>query len=439
MAEYNKPTTQEELDKNFQHLHPIMDATMAHYASARCLYCYDAPCIEACPSDIDIPLFIRQIRTGNIDGAARTIYSKNYFGQICGQVCPTAVLCEGACVYTEQDVEPVEIGALQAYACHHAIDRESSFLYAAPDNGKKVAVVGAGPAGIACACELRAHGYTVDIYDAKEHPSGLALYGTAPYKITNAEVLAEVEYLQKRFGFQIQYNQPITTTEQFADLENQYDAIFLGIGLGQTRDMQIPGEELDGCLGATEYIEIVKMDPLNAFPGERVVVIGGGNTAMDAASESARLGAKKVTLAYRRSQEAMPAYAFEYDLAKGAGVQGIFNVTPISINGATAVDSITLARTTEVDGMLQIIDGSQFDIPCDAIIKATGQTKMTELLSTIGISFEQSGRIVVDTNGQTSNPKYFAGGDAVNGGAEVVNAVAEGKVAGTGINAYLSA
>jgi glutamate synthase (NADPH/NADH) small chain len=438
MSEYQRPITEADLAQNFEQLHPLMDDTMAHYASAKCLYCYDAPCISACPTAIDIPLFIRQIRTQNIDGAAKTIYDSNYFGQICGKVCPTEVLCEGACVYNDQDQLPVEIGALQTYACNHAIQKNAQLFDLAPDNGKKVAVIGAGPSGIACACELRMHGYTVDVFEAKAMPSGLALHGTAPYKITNGEVLEEVAFLEEQFQFNLYLNQPIDTAEKLNNLESNYDAVFLGIGLGETTHLGIPGEDLKGCMGAIEFIETVKLDRTNAFPGDRVVVIGGGNTAMDAASESARLGAKEVTLAYRRSRAEMSAYDFEYDLVKSAGVLSEFNVSPIEIHGTDHVEQITFIRTRNANGKLEEIPGSQFTIACDAVILATGQSKFVDLLKTVGgIELNKSGAIVVDDSGQTAHPKYFAGGDAMNGGAEVVNAAAEGKRAARGIHEFL--
>ncbi len=438
MSEFQRPLSESDLQENFSQLHPIMDLTMAHYASARCLYCYDAPCITACPTGIDIPLFIRQIRTNNLDGAARTIYSSNYFGQICGKVCPTEVLCEGACVYNEQDLLPVEIGALQTYACNHAIENGSVLFTPSASNGKKVAVIGAGPAGIACACELRLHGYIVDVFEAKSLPSGLAVHGTAPYKIENHEVLDEVQYLIDQFQFNLHCDSHVDF-ERLQKMELDYDAIFLGIGLGETRALQVRGEDLEGCIGATEFIEQVKLNPFNAYPGDRVIVIGGGNTAMDAASESARLGSTDVLLAYRRSQAEMSAYDFEYDLAKTTGVSALFHVIPIEILGKEHVEGVVFAKVEDRNGSIQHIEGSEFVIPCDTVIKATGQSKMIGLLSQIDeLQFDTIGRIIVNEYGQTTNPKYFAGGDAVNGGAEVVNAAAEGKRAAIGIHAYIN-
>jgi glutamate synthase (NADPH/NADH) small chain len=435
MPEFKQPTTAHDLELAFAQLKPYMNPTMAYYESSRCLFCYDAPCVTACPTGIDIPLFIRQINTGNVDGAAKTIYDSNYFGNICGKVCPTEVLCEGACVYNHQDVKPIEIGRLQSYATSQVIEKEKRLYQPAPANGKKVAVIGAGPAGISCACELRLMGYEVTIFEAKKHPSGLAIYGCAPYKVTNEDVLDEIVWLQEQFGFEILYNHPIQTAEQIKSLEANFDAIFLGIGLGATRPMGIPGENFENCFGATEYIEQVKINPLKVRVGKKVVVIGGGNTAMDAASESARLGAEEVTLVYRRSKAEMGAYEFEYELAKGVGVKGIFNAVPTAILGNGQVEGVRFIKTHSENGRVISVPGSEFELNCDTMILATGQEKLTGFLSLIeGLEWNKDGSIKVNAETfQTTNPKYFAGGDAVNGGAEVVNAAAEGKAAARGI------
>lgn len=440
MSEYSRPTTEKDLAHNFEQIKPYMNPTMAYYESSRCLYCFDAPCVQACPTGIDIPLFIRQIHTDNITGAAKTIYDSNYFGNICGKVCPTEVLCEGACVYNLQNVKPIEIGRLQSFATSKVIGEGKPLYELAKANGKKVAIIGAGPAGIACACELRLRGYEVNIFEAKSQPSGLALYGCAPYKVTNKDVLDEMDYLQNQFGFAILYNQPIQSKEDLQQLENEYDAIFLGIGLGDTRVLNIEGEDLTGCVGATEFIEEVKLNPLKVDTGNKVVVVGGGNTAMDAASESARLGAEEVTLAYRRSKEDMGAYEFEYDLAKGVGVKGIFNASPVAILGNGKVEGIRFIKTENQNGQLSTVPDSEFDIACDRVILATGQAKQTHFLNQIDqLKLTSNGKIEVNPDTfQTSNPKYFAGGDAVNGGAEVVNAAAEGKRAAMGIDLMIA-
>ena len=222
-----------------------MNDTEAAYESARCLFCYDAPCINACPTSIDIPLFIRQINTGNINGAAKTIYGANHVGNACGKVCPTEVLCEGACVYNHQDVKPIEIGKLQNYATNHVIDNNIGLFQKAALNNHKVAVIGAGPGGISCACELSMHGYQVTIFEAKSEGTGLILHGVAPYKITNKESLDEITYLQNQFGFDIQYDRVIETKEDIEMIESQYDAVYLGIGVGNSNSISLPREELD--------------------------------------------------------------------------------------------------------------------------------------------------------------------------------------------------
>ena len=434
MAEYKAPQSEDEFEENFAQIKPLMTETQAYYESSRCLFCYDAPCVNACPTGIDIPLFIRQISVQNSIGAAKTIYDSNYFGYACGKVCPTEVLCEGACVYNHQDVKPIEIGRLQSFATGKAISSNKNLFITGKPNGKKVAVIGAGPAGISCACEMRMLGFDVDIYEAKEKPSGLTVYGVAPYKITNEEVLDEMSYLEKQFGYKVHYGKPISTKEELENLEKKYDAIFIGIGLGKTSELKIKGEELENVFGATEFIEQLRMNHHKNSVPKKVIVLGGGNTAMDAASESARMGAEKVILAYRRSKAEMPAYDFEYDLAKGVGVKGLFNAAPLEIIGNGKVSGVKFIRTETVNAKPQTVDNSEFVEECDWVIKATGQSKQTDLLKLISdLKFDEKGRISVNENFQTTNKKYFAAGDAVSGGEEVVNAVANGKKAAWGI------
>jgi dihydropyrimidine dehydrogenase (NAD+) subunit PreT len=427
MSEFKSPQSEKEFEENFSQIKPLMSETEAYYESSRCLFCYDAPCVNACPTGIDIPLFIRQINSKNDSGAAKTIYNSNFFGYACGKVCPTEVLCEGACVYNHQDVKPIEIGRLQSFATGKAISKNKKFYSPGKSNGKKIAVIGAGPAGIGCACELRLYGFDVDVFEAKEKPSGLTVYGVAPYKITNEEALDEMTYLEKQFGYNIHYNKKISTTQDIANLEKNYDAIFIGIGLGKTSDLKIKGEDLENVFGATEFIEKLRMNHHKISVPQKIVVLGGGNTAMDAASETARMGAQ-VILAYRRSKEEMPAYDFEYELAKSVGVKGMFNVSPVEILGNEKVSGIKLKST----------DGTESIVECDWVIKATGQSKQTEFLKLIhGLNFDDKGKISVNGNFQTANKKYFAAGDAVSGGQEVVNAVADGKKAAKGIGEML--
>ena len=423
MAEFVPPTSEQEFEKNFSQIKPLMTNTEAYYESSRCLFCYDAPCVNACPTGIDIPLFIRQINSKNEMGAAKTIYDSNYFGYACGKVCPTEVLCEGACVYNHSDVKPIEIGRLQSFATSKAISTDKKLFTIPKSNGKKIAVIGAGPSGIGCACELRMFGFEVDVFEAKTKSSGLTVYGVAPYKITNEEALNEMDYLEKQFGYKVHYNKSISTKEELALLEKNYDALFIGIGLGKTSELKIKGEDLKNVFGAVEFVEQLRMNHHKISVPKKVIVLGGGNTAMDAASECARMGAE-VILAYRRSKEDMGAYHFEYDLAKEVGVKGLFNVSPVEIIGTEKVNGIKLKSK----------DGAEQTLDCDWVIKATGQSKQTNLLNLIdGLKLNPNGTIVIDNKQQTSNKKYFAAGDAVSGGQEVVNAVADGKKAALAI------
>ena len=438
MGEYKKPRNQAEFDQNFAQKKPLMNQSEAYYESSRCLFCYDAPCMHACPTHIDIPLFIKQIHTGNTTGAAQTIFNANWLGNICGKVCPTAQLCEGACVYNHQQIKPLDIGRLQHYATEQAIRKGEDLFKPVGDNGKKVAVIGAGPAGIACACELRLLGYTVDVYEAKPLPSGLGMHGTAPYKITNREVVDEIDYLQIKLGFNLLLNQAITSAPQLSSLEKAYDAIFLGIGLGPTAALSIKGEEKQGVFGAVEFIEELRLKKHLVEVPERVVVLGGGNTALDAASESAKMGAQNVTLAYRRSKSEMGGYDFEYKHAIACGVDTIFNVSPLEILGEGAVSAVKFIATEIQDGKRVMVNGTEFLVPCDWVIKATGQAKFPGLYNLVqGLTLDASNNVVVNSDFQTGNPMYFAGGDAVNGGAEVVNAAYEGKKAARGIDKWL--
>lgn len=440
MGEFNKPTSEQEFEQNFEQLKPLMNDTEAYYESSRCLFCYDAPCQIACPTSIDIPLFIRQISSGNLIGSAKTIYGSNYLGAVCGKVCPTEVLCEGACVYIEQNVKPVDIGRLQNFATQQAIESDKKLFELSSLTGKKIAIIGAGPSGISCACELSRLGHEVEIFEAKDKPSGLTVHGVAPYKITNEEVLKEMDYLQKQFGYTINYNSVINSKTDLEELESKYDAIFIGIGLGSTSSLNIPGEQLENSFGATELIEAIRETHHNVHISKNIIVLGGGNTAMDAASETARLGADKVVLAYRRSKSDMGAYEFEYDLAKAVGVEALFNASPLEIIGKEKVEGVKFIRTEINNGKLSQIKGSEFTLNCDMVIRATGQSKHIDLLDMIeGLQLDDGHRIKVNyENYQTGNSMYFAAGDAVNGGKEVVNAVADGKIAAKGIHKFLS-
>lgn len=434
MSEFKRPTTEEEFHENFSPIKPLMNKTEAILESSRCLFCYDAPCVKSCPTGIDIPLFIRQINTGNLTGAGKTIYNSNYLGNVCGKVCPVEVLCEGSCVYVKQGVKAIEIGRLQNYATNALIKNDIKIFSNGRKKDIKVAVIGGGPAGLSCACELRSAGIEVDIYEGRKKATGLAIHGIAPYKIANEEVIEELEYLQKQFGFNIIYETFIKSKEDLEKLEKNYDAILLGIGNASTSSLNIPGEDKENVFGAVELIEKLRIEKNNVVYGNKVIIFGGGNTAMDAASESARMGAERVTLAYRRSKENMGAYEFEYELAKSAGVKAYFNVAPIEILGGEKVTGVRFIKTEIKNGKLRTISGTEFTVECDMVIKATGQSRHFELFQNIdNLEIDDLGRIAVDENHRTSNPKYYAAGDAVNGGKEVVNSVAEGKAAALGI------
>jgi dihydropyrimidine dehydrogenase (NAD+) subunit PreT len=434
MSEYKPPKNEQEFEKNFSPIKPLMNKTEAIIESSKCLFCYDAPCTKACPSHIDVPLFIRQINSGNITGAAKTIYNSNYLGNLCGKVCPVEVLCEGSCVYVNQGVKAVEIGRLQSYATNKIISDGIKIFSNGKNINKKVAIIGGGPAGLACASELRSAGIKVDIYEGRKKATGLAIHGIAPYKIANEEVLEELNYIQNQFGFNIIFNSFVKNKDDIEKLEKNYDIIFLGIGNASTSFLNIPGEDKENVFGAVELIEKLRIEHSNLVFGNRVIIFGGGNTAMDAASESARMGAEKVILAYRRSRENMGAYEFEYDLAKSAGVKAYFNIAPVEILGDKKVTGVRFIKTEVQDKKLITIKGSEFVEECDMVIKATGQSRHFELFQNIAnLEIDDFGRIVVDENFRTANPKYYAAGDAVNGGKEVVNSVAEGKSAARSI------
>jgi dihydropyrimidine dehydrogenase (NAD+) subunit PreT len=425
-----------EIAARFPDLHPPFNKTAALVESNRCLYCFDAPCTAACPTHIDVPRFIKKIASGNLEGSAKTILGANILGASCARACPVAVLCEGACVMHRYNQEPIAIGRLQRFAMDSLHQSGSPLPFSpGPDTGKSVALIGGGPASLACAAELRRRGIRAEIFDARPLPGGLNTYGIAEYKLPLAESLREIDMLAQ-LGVNFHFNTAIDA-KKLSELETSHDAVFLGLGLGAIHKLGIGGEALPGVINALDYIADYKSGKITSAP-ERVAIIGAGNTAIDAANAAVRLGAGEVHMIYRRSAEQMSAFAYEYEHAKQEGVKFLWHVQPVGIRGTEKVEVLDLARLQATsDGSLVPKPGEDFELPVDLVILAIGQATHTEFLVENKVKLER-GRILIDRHtGQTSNPKYFAGGDCTNGGREVVDAVADGKRAGIGIAAWL--
>lgn len=424
-------------DPRFHDYHPSLTKQAAIAEANRCLYCFDAPCMNACPTHIDVPSFIKKIAQENPLGSARTILSANILGASCSRACPVDVLCEGACVMHRYNKQPIMIGLLQRYAMEslHASGAPLPFTPAA-DTGKRVALIGGGPASLACAAELRKRGVAATIFDGRPLPGGLNTYGIAEYKLPVRVSLDEIEML-KQLGVEFRFNEWVDTAK-LAEIEAQYDAIFLGMGLGQIHRLGLEEEKLAGVTDALDLIAGYKTGALAAVP-ERVAVVGAGNTAIDAAIAAVRLGAKEVTMLYRRGVEQMSAFTFEYDHAKQEGVQFMWHVVPVALHGREAVEAIELQHLLpSEDGSLVPMDVKHYKLSVDMVVLAIGQATHTSFLKDV-VQLER-GRVVIDrATGQTSNPKYFSGGDCTNGGREVVDAVADGKRAGVAMAAWLEA
>jgi glutamate synthase (NADPH/NADH) small chain len=435
----------EDYAANFGDLHPPLDAHQAIVEADRCYFCYDAPCMNACPTGIDIALFIRQIRYGNPKGAAETILAENILGGMCARVCPTETLCEEACVREAAEGKPVRIGELQRYATDVMMreDGRQPFERATP-TGKRVAIVGAGPAGLSAAHRLAMHGHDVVIYDARPKAGGLNEYGIAAYKSPDNFAQAEVDFILSIGGITVETGKALGRDINLAELPRSYDAVFLAIGLGGVNALNIGDEDKSGVEDAVDYIaELRQAKDLGSLPvGRRVVVVGGGMTAIDIASQSKRLGAEDVTIVYRRGPEKMGASAYERELAQTDGVKIKFNAMPkrLVTNGGGSVVAAEFEYTAEKDGRLTGT-GETFTLDADVVFKAIGQTLVPAGLSGTAEPIElQGGRIRVDDERRTSVKGVWAGGDCVYGGEDLTVAAAQdGKVAAESIHRALSA
>lgn len=419
-----------DLLARFPELHLPFDRQSALTEANRCLYCFDAPCTAACPTHIDVPRFIKKIAQGNLRGSALTILDSNILGASCSRVCPVEVLCEGACVYHRYNKQPIEIGRLQRHAMDEFLHNGASLPIKSPViKPGKVACIGAGPASLACAAELRQQGFSVTVFEQRPLPGGLNTYGVAEYKLRYTDSLREIEMI-RTLGVEFRFGQEITAST-LANFDQEFDAIFLGVGLGAMHKLGISGEEHPAVVNALDFIASYKTgDDLRV--GQSVVVVGAGNTAIDAARAAKRLGADSVQILYRRDRQHMAAFAFEYEQAIAEGVEFRWWTQPTAIHlspDGSAIESVDCAAIeTSSEGSLRRVPGSECRIACDMLIPAIGQSPLLSFLESVrGVKVEH-GRVQIDRiTGQTSNPKYFAGGDCVNGGREVVDAVADGK------------
>ena len=408
MIDQARVLSDDQLERNFADIAPPLTPDAALLEATKCLFCHDAPCTIACPTHIDVPTFIKKIASGNLRGSARVILDANPFGHSCARACPVEVLCEGACVLNDRDEQPIKIALLQRHATDYVLEKKLRLFEGGRRTGKRVAVVGAGPAGLACARDLRRFGHDVTVFEAKDQPGGLNTYGIAEYKLKAAIALAEVQDILD-LGVELKTGATIGSLDK---LLTDYDAVFVGIGLGSTKRLGIPGEDLPGVVDALTFIEHLKTHPYRETTvGRQVVVIGAGNTAIDAVTQAKRLGATAATIVYRRSEADMPCYHYEYELAKRDGCGFRFNAAPQRIigNGSGGVSGLEV-RT----------DGGSETIPCDMVIVAIGQGARAEL------------------TWPKDHAKVFVGGDCANGGAEIVNAAAEGVAAAKRIDDMLA-
>jgi dihydropyrimidine dehydrogenase (NAD+) subunit PreT len=433
MAIKNDRLTTNAYQENFADIHPPFETKDAALTEAnRCLYCYDPPCMKACPTSINIPKFIKQITTDNIKGSAHTIFSDNIMGAGCSKVCPVEKLCEGSCVYNNMEETPINIARLQRYSTEIAMENNWQMFDRKPSTGKKVAVVGAGPAGLSCAHVLSREGIDVTIYEKESKGGGLMTYGIAAYKVTPEFCEDEVNYILGIGGINVKYNQELGKNITLEELQRNYDAVYLAIGVGLANKLNIPGEELEGVVDAIEFIYNLRENDFSATPvGDKVAVIGMGMTAIDAATQAKRLGSEEVTMVYRRTEAEKNCTQHELDIALLDGCAMQWLAAPKEIVGengkvkALICDVMQLGAPDAKGKPAPFPTGKTITLEVDMIIKATGQNPFEELVSSYNIA-NSRGKINIE-NQSTNLQGIFAGGDCVNGGREVVDAVQAGK------------